>query len=102
MRHWPWSAYGCDAYRNGGGTWEYSGLHQDATCGRLGPMAEENTVPVVVSMRVKCGCGYADDEDFLVDMPHDKAQPMQACELSACPDCGALIRIHLKRTSALH
>jgi hypothetical protein len=38
----------------------------------------------------------------LLDMPHDKAQPMQACELSACPDCGAPIRIYLKRTSALH
>jgi hypothetical protein len=65
-------------------------------------MADENTAPVVVSLRVKCGCGYVDDEDFLLDMPHDKAQPMQAYELSACPDCGALIRIHLKRTSALH
>jgi hypothetical protein len=65
-------------------------------------MTDENTVPVVISMRVKCWCGYANDEDFLLDMPHDKAQPMQACELSACPDCGAPIRIYLKRTSALH
>jgi hypothetical protein len=63
---------------------------------------DEKTDQVVVSMRAKCWCGYANAEDFLLDMPHDKAQPMQACELSACPDCGAPIRIHLKRTSALH
>jgi len=62
-------------------------------------MADENTVPVFLSMRVKCWCGYASDQDFLLDMPHDKAQSMQASELAACPDCGAPIRIHLKRTS---
>jgi hypothetical protein len=62
----------------------------------------EKTEQVVVSMRVKCWCGYANAEDFLLDMPHDKAQPMQACDLIACPDCGAPIRIHLKRTIALH
>ena len=78
-------------------------LTSDTAWGRLAAMAEENTVRVVVSMRVKCWCGYASEEDFLLDMPHDKAQPMQACELSACPDCGAPIRIHLcKRTSGLH
>lgn len=64
-------------------------------------MADENTVPVFLSMRVKCWCGYASDQDFLLDMPHDKAQSMQASELTACPDCGAPIRIHLKRTSTL-
>lgn len=64
-------------------------------------MAVENTVPVILSMRVKCWCGYASDQDFLLDMPHDKAQSMQASELTACPDCGAPIRIHLKRTSTL-
>lgn len=62
-------------------------------------MADENTVPVLLSMRVKCWCGYASDQDFLLDMPHDKAQSMQASELTACPDCGAPIRIHLKRTT---
>ena len=64
-------------------------------------MTDENTVPVVISMRVKCWCGYANDEDFLLDMPHDKAHPMQTYELSACPNCGAPIRIQLKRTNAL-
>ena len=64
-------------------------------------MAHEKIVPVVVSMRAKCWCGYANDEDFLLDLAYDSAQPLQACELSACPDCGAPIRIHLKRTSAL-
>jgi hypothetical protein len=78
-------------------------LTKDATCGKLALMAEENTVQVIVSMRVKCWCGYANEEDFLLDMPLEKAQPMQAHELSACPDCGAPIRIHLiKRTNALH
>ena len=67
----------------------------------LPAMEERKTVQVVVSMRVKCWCGYANDEDFLLDMPHEKAQPTQALELSACPDCGAPIRIHLKRTSPL-
>jgi ribosomal protein L32 len=64
-------------------------------------MVTKNTVQVVMSTRVNCWCGYANDEDFLLDIPDDKAQPMKACELSACPDCGALIRIHLKRTGAM-
>jgi hypothetical protein len=62
-------------------------------------MADQTTVPVLLSMRVKCWCGYASDQDFLLDMPPNKAQSMQASELTACPDCGAPIRIHLKRTS---
>ena len=53
-------------------------------------------------MYVKCWCGYVTDEEFLLDMPHDKAQSMQVCEAGKCPDCGGLIRIHVKRTSALH
>lgn len=65
-------------------------------------MQDQKTVQVVVAMRVKCWCGYANDEDFLLDMPHDRSQPMQACESGKCPDCGGLIRIHLKRTSASH
>jgi hypothetical protein len=62
-------------------------------------MTDEDTVPVFLSMRIKCWCGYASDQDFLLDMPQDKAQSMQSSELTACPDCGAPIRIHLKRTS---
>jgi hypothetical protein len=76
-------------------------LTRGPTCGRLAVMAYENTVPVLLSMRAKCWCGYANDQDFLLDMPHDKAQPMEALELTACPDCGAPIRVHLKRTSML-
>ena len=68
----------------------------------LPAMPNENAVPVVLTMRVECWCGYATDEEFLLDMPHERAQPMQASETGKCPECGSLIRIHLKRTSALH
>ena len=64
-------------------------------------MEDERTVQVVVAMRVKCWCGYATDEEFLFDMPHDKAQPMETSGDAACPDCGTPIRIHLKRKQAL-
>ena len=106
--HWPHVRRTGAAYWNGGGTCEYSGLHEvplaaDSPSPLLKDlkhvMSDENTVPVFLSMRVKCWCGYASDQDFLLDMPHDKAQSMQASELTACPDCGAPIRIHLKRTS---
>jgi hypothetical protein len=97
-----WSA----AYWSGGGTCECSGLHGVPLAADSPPlqkpehvMADETTVPVLLSMRVKCWCGYASDQDFLLDMPQNKAQSMQASELTACPDCGAPIRIHLKRTS---
>ena len=76
-------------------------LTRGPTFGRLAAMAYENTVPVFLSTRAKCWCGYADDQAFLLDMPHDKAQPMEALRLAACPDCGAPIRIHIKRTSTM-
>ena len=68
----------------------------------LGTMDNGKTVQVVVAMRVRCWCGFSTDEEFLLDMPHDKAQSMQVYEPGKCPDCGGLIRIHVKRTSALH
>ena len=81
-------------------------LTRRPTCGKLAAlqrpkhvMADENTVPVFLSMRVKCWCGYASDQDFLLDMPQEKAHSMEVSELTACPDCGAPIRIHLKRTN---
>lgn len=62
---------------------------------------ENKTVPVTVTMRVKCGCGHAEDETYDFDVPSDDAQPMEAYEPGSCPECGAPVRIYLRRTSAL-
>ncbi len=63
---------------------------------------QNNTVPVVVTMRVTCGCGHVEDESYEFDMPADKAQPMEAVEPGTCPKCHAPVRINLRRTSPLH
>jgi hypothetical protein len=61
----------------------------------------EKSVPVVVTMRVKCGCGHAEDETYEFDMPADQATPMEGYEPGTCPVCRAPIQIYLCRTSAL-
>ena len=38
---------------------------------------EKSMVPVVVTMRVACGCGHAEDETYEFDVPADKAKPME-------------------------
>ena len=58
-------------------------------------------IPVVVTMRVKCGCGHAEDETYEFDMPITKAQPMEAYEPGKCLECGAPIQMHLKRTQQM-
>jgi hypothetical protein len=59
----------------------------------------DTDVPVVVRMQVECDmCGYTEDESYEFDMPFAKSQPMEADEPGKCPDCGAPIEMHLKRT----
>ena len=62
---------------------------------------ENKTVPIVVTMRITCGCGHGEDETYEFDVPLEKVQPSEAYEPGTCSECGAPIRIHLKRTSAL-
>jgi hypothetical protein len=59
------------------------------------------TVPVTVTMRVKCGCGHVEDETYDIDIPSGDAQSMEGYEPGTCPKCGAPVRIFLRRTSAL-
>jgi hypothetical protein len=50
-------------------------------------------------MQVECAmCGYAEDDTYEFDMPFTKSHPMEADEPGKCPDCGAPIEMHLKRT----
>lgn len=59
-------------------------------------------IPVVVRMRVECPeCGHHEDETYEFDMPISKAQPMEGHEPGKCPECGAPVRIHLRRTQHL-
>jgi hypothetical protein len=59
----------------------------------------DNRIPVVVQMRVECAmCGHTEDETYEFDMPFAKSQPMEANEPGECPECGAPIQMHLKRT----
>jgi ribosomal protein S27AE len=59
----------------------------------------DDDIPVVVRMRVECArCGHTEDETYKFDLPHAKAQAMEAYEPGKCPKCGAPIHMHLKRT----
>jgi hypothetical protein len=55
-------------------------------------------IPVVVRMRVECACGHTEDETYEFALPLAKAQPMEGDEPGVCPECGAPIQMHLKRT----
>lgn len=68
----------------------------------LAGVADEKTVPVVVTMRVTCGCGHAEVETYEFDMPADRAQPMEDYEPGCCPECGAPVRLHMKRWQQMH
>ena len=61
----------------------------------------EKTVPVTVTMRVKCGCGHLEEETYEFDMPADNAEPMESYEPGRCPVCRAPVQIYLRRVSAL-
>jgi hypothetical protein len=54
---------------------------------------DEETVPVVVTMRVICGCGHAADETYEFDMPADKAVAREAYEPRTCPQVAQLVRL---------
>ncbi len=55
-------------------------------------------IPVVVRMRVECArCGHGEDETFEFDMPRTNAQPREEYVPCKCPECGAPVRMHLKR-----
>jgi DNA-directed RNA polymerase subunit RPC12/RpoP len=59
----------------------------------------DTRIPVVVRMQVKCpGCGHTEDETYEFSVPFSKSQAMEAYEPGKCPDCGAPIQMHLKRT----
>jgi hypothetical protein len=64
--------------------------------------ADENeTVPVMVTMRVRCGCGHTEDETYEFDLPIAGAKPMEEEVPGTCHECHAPILIHLKRAGAL-
>ena len=60
-------------------------------------MTREQTVPIVVTMRVKCGCGHAEDKTYEFDMPAAESDPKEEYVPGACPECCAPIRIYLRR-----
>lgn len=63
------------------------------------PRRMDNRIPVVVRMHVECTkCGHTENEAYEFDMPFAKSQPMEADEPGKCPECGAAIQMHLKRT----
>jgi hypothetical protein len=50
-------------------------------------------------MRVECAsCGHAEDETYEFAVPFPKSQAIEAYEPGKCPECGAPIQMHLKRT----
>ena len=72
-----------------------------ASCIRLAGM-DATTIPVVVRMEVKCvRCGHHEDETYHFELPIVKAQPKEAYKSGKCPDCGASVQIHLKRTQQM-
>ena len=64
-------------------------------------MARENTVPVVVTMRVKCGCGHVEDKTYEFDMPATHSDPKEEHVPGTYPECRAPIRIYLSRAKVL-
>jgi len=64
-------------------------------------MAREKTVLVVVTMRVKCGCGHAEDKTYEFDMPAAQSDPKEEYVPGTCPECRAPIRIYLRRAKVL-
>lgn len=64
-------------------------------------MDGEKTVPVVVTMRVKCGCGHAEDETYEFDMPESESQPREEWVSGTCPACRAPNQIYMRRTNDL-
>lgn len=58
-------------------------------------MGDDKTVPVIVTMRIKYPkCGIDEDETSEVDMSRDTLEQVVTGE---CTDCGAPVRLHMKR-----
>jgi hypothetical protein len=64
-------------------------------------MARANAVPVVVTMRVKCGCGHSQVETYEFDLPAAESDAKEEYVPGTCPECGAPIRIDLRREKVL-
>jgi len=61
--------------------------------------AMDSRIPVLVQMHVECArCGCTVDETYEFDTPFAKSKPMEFCESSECPECGAPVLMYLKRT----
>ncbi len=59
----------------------------------------DDGIPVIVRMRIECAkCGHAEDDSYEFDLPRAKAQPRKEYVADECPECGAPILMHLKRT----
>ena len=62
----------------------------------------DSKIPVVVRMSVECAkCGHTEDDTYEFDLPLAKAQPMEGYEPGTCPECGAPVQMHLKRTQRM-
>jgi hypothetical protein len=56
-------------------------------------------MPVVVRMQFECAqCGHTEDEAYEFYMAFAKSKPIEANEPGECPQCGAPVQMHLKRT----
>lgn len=64
-------------------------------------MVREKAVPVAVTMRVKCGCGHAEDQTYEFDMPQPESDPKEEYVPGTCSECRAPIRIYLRREKVL-
>jgi hypothetical protein len=64
-------------------------------------MTREETVPVVVTMSVKCWCGHGEDRTYEFDIPAAESDPNEEYVPGTCPECRAPIRIYLRRTKVL-
>ena len=42
--------------------------------------------------------GHTEDEPYEFDIPFTESQPIEAYEPGKCPECGAPIHMHLRRT----
>jgi DNA-directed RNA polymerase subunit RPC12/RpoP len=63
---------------------------------------DEPTLPVVVTMRVKCErCGHSEDETYEFDLPVGESHPIEESTPGTCPVCRARILVHLRRTTGL-
>jgi hypothetical protein len=66
--------------------------------------AEENPLSIA-GYRWSCGCasecsscGHTEDETYNFDLPFAGSQAMEADEPGECPEYGAPVQMHLKRT----